>query len=80
MISVYFLAVLRNSTCMMPHLLCVTISLTTIYLQDPIHSNQGSESVDILCCLFGTDNKRRLQDKTSLFKQNRFYMHKTMST
>lgn len=61
------------------HLLCVTISLTTIYLQDPIHSNQGSESIDISCCLLGEDNKRRLQDMTNLFKQNRFYVHKTMS-
>jgi len=46
-ISVYFLAFLRNSACMVPHLLCVTIPLTAIYLQDPIHSNQGSKSIDI---------------------------------
>lgn len=78
-ISVYFLAFLRNSACMMPHLLCVTISLTTMYLQDPIHSNQGSESIDISSYLFGRDKKRRLQATTSLFKQSGFYVHKTMS-
>lgn len=75
-ISVYILAFLRDSACMLPHLLCVTILLTAIYLQDPIHSNQSSESIDISCQLFGRDKKKEI---TGLSKQNGFNVHKTMS-
>lgn len=66
-ISVYILAFLRNFACMLPHLLCVTILLTTIYLQDPIHGNQSSESIDISCQLFGRDKKKEI---TGLFKMD----------
>lgn len=42
-----FFSFLKNLLYMMPHLLCYGI--TDDYLEDSIHSNEDSESVDIPC-------------------------------
>lgn len=46
---------------MLPHLLRVTILLTTIYLQDPIHSNQSLSQLTSLVNYLKGIRKRRLQ-------------------
>jgi len=46
-----FFSFLKNLLHMMPHLLCYGI--TDDYLEDSIHSNEDSESVDIPCLSVG---------------------------
>lgn len=39
----------------------VTVSSITAYLQDPIHSNEGSELIDISCLFMWKKEEGRLQ-------------------